>query len=889
MKKKLLLFITSVALAIGSIAQTEKNLPDPTGQTLVNAPYVFKGTVTNRAVPFMKENDNQIYLSYNIEVETIYKNNEELKLGSVELICKASNLWYFRDGEFGEMELTHYDKTSSTSSVEFRAGFSGVFVCNKSNTNQSLKSSVTNNTITIIPVCNTMNCIFQYWSGYIHDDNGQKLPHRYIKGFNQKFEEDGKLIYGRPTWEDELTVWDKLETYLKNYGIEPLNRSIPPLNVKTLEQNSKNKLLYQERIKNFEKHKQLLEQRYQNSLNSTFRIKDKSTKATESVTFNVANQQLSGTTTQYFEFDIMVSGSSTYLDNAAFVIAYRPEPFGTNISANNKVTITKGANFNTSTYGDPTLSVIDDTDASIRFYLGIDYSASSWNRRQITNSEQQLVHIKMELVNCFGVSGIDFLETASTSNVALYTTSPTANPFSAPVFAYNTVDYVPPTTFAFCPPPFVLSVSPQTVTAGTNSMITITGLAFGEERGTGHITLANADLGGSADMKEFDDIDYVSWSDTEIKFIVPSKVDNGTRGTVGTGDIGIIRNDGVVTPLTGFNVPIEVTYSNHSRGRFVGTSQHIKAPMRAADFVPTDPSKDMVFHLDASITDNPKFEKYVRKALKDWSCVAKVNWTIGENVNAKHTLDNLNVIYIDDDFHGIRSGGTYRDGASFCTDANGNSIVVYKDIDIGLTRDFTALTDGTLGWFFDSTFTKPTPIHYVDFLLTIEHELGHALGLNHVIDNTDLMHFGRSTQAEIPASNRFDIYKSINSANGGKYIVNESSSINDCNGISGMTPASPINCGVGVGINDYLDEMNLMLYPNPGDDIVHISFELKQNSNVNINLYDALGNQVKSINSEGSRFGLQDFDLDINEFSSGFYLLKVQINDHIENVKLIIN
>lgn len=78
----------------------------------------------------------------------------------------------------------------------------------------------------------------------------------------------------------------------------------------------------------------------------------------------------------------MVSGSSsdTYLDNSAFVVEFNTFAFGVNLAANNLVEITRGTDFNTSTYEDPMISVTDDAINAIRFRIGTDFNGSTWNR-----------------------------------------------------------------------------------------------------------------------------------------------------------------------------------------------------------------------------------------------------------------------------------------------------------------------------------------------------------------------------------------------------------------------------------------------------------------------------------------------------------------------------
>ncbi len=95
----------------------------------------------------------------------------------------------------------------------------------------------------------------------------------------------------------------------------------------------------------------------------------------------------------------------------------------------------------------------------------------------------------------------------------------------------------------------ISSFSPTSTTAGTMTTLTINGTGFGATQGNGKVEFRNADNGGSGYMSPIQD-EYVSWSDTQIKVKIPSgagtgdiKVtDNSGSSDVSSSDITINYN-----------------------------------------------------------------------------------------------------------------------------------------------------------------------------------------------------------------------------------------------------------------------------------------------------------------------------------------------------------
>jgi hypothetical protein len=93
--------------------------------------------------------------------------------------------------------------------------------------------------------------------------------------------------------------------------------------------------------------------------------------------------------------------------------------------------------------------------------------------------------------------------------------------------------------------------------------------------------------------------------------------------------------------------------------------------------------------------------------------------------------------------------------------------------------------------------------------------------------------------------------------------------INRC----GVSAASQLTIQSTLGINDYTQNKNIHLYPNPASNLLHIEFESKGTNN--IQLYDIYGKEIKNfLSSEGN------LQLDISTLSNGFYYLKITDNEN---------
>lgn len=81
---------------------------------------------------------------------------------------------------------------------------------------------------------------------------------------------------------------------------------------------------------------------------------------------------------------------------------------------------------------------------------------------------------------------------------------------------------------------------------------------------------------------------------------------------------------------------------------------------------------------------------------------------------------------------------------------------------------------------------------------------------------------------------------------------------------------------------------SFVVYPNPATNNVNVNFDLLDNKNVNVVIYDVLGNEVYNNSTEMTK-GLQTLQVNTSILSSGVYYLTLVVDNAKETKKLIIN
>jgi hypothetical protein len=91
--------------------------------------------------------------------------------------------------------------------------------------------------------------------------------------------------------------------------------------------------------------------------------------------------------------------------------------------------------------------------------------------------------------------------------------------------------------------------------------------------------------------------------------------------------------------------------------------------------------------------------------------------------------------------------------------------------------------------------------------------------------------------------------------------------------------------GTSAAINEKSNNSNFEVYPNPNNGQFDINLNLENTNDVTIEIVDALGQTIQSVQIENAQNTIYSFD--INEKSSGIYFVKVSSNDEINVVRFV--
>jgi PKD repeat protein len=302
----------------------------------------------------------------------------------------------------------------------------------------------------------------------------------------------------------------------------------------------------------------------------------------------------------------------------------------------------------------------------------------------------------------------------------------------------------------------ITNFSPTTITAGTNSILTINGSGFGSSQGSSTVGFKNADNGGTSYITPAAS-QYISWSDTQIKVIVP---DNS-----GTGTIRVVAGSTIASTAI-----LTVSYAE------MNTSASSSSPTPyQTDHVNRNNAGGITWQMYTSFNSNTAANQSFTRAFNTWRCATHINWVIGSTTTVNSIgSDGTNVIRFDS---GNELGaGILGQCTSFWIGCS-SSVWYVKELDM-------AVDDGA-NWNFGPA--APTGSQY-DFETVMLHELGHGHQLGHVIDKADVMNYALSNLTSKRALN-------TNNQASGDDVMSRSLVANSC-GPGAMTKLTG-QCAIG--------------------------------------------------------------------------------------------
>ncbi|KAA5820853.1 T9SS type A sorting domain-containing protein [Algibacter amylolyticus] len=399
---------------------------------------------------------------------------------------------------------------------------------------------------------------------------------------------------------------------------------------------------------------------------------------------------------------------------------------------------------------------------------------------------------------------------------------------------------------------------PTTISAGTKSILTISGSDFGSIKGK--VGFRNADNAGDNYVDALDS-QVLTWTDILITVEVPSQA--------GTGQVRITHNDG-----SSFET-VNVLTINYAQNNIV--SNNIAYPSQLVD---DNGSGGYTWQLSAHLAQTNGVADAFKLALETWSCETKMNWELDEvnvvaNLNAIHKAvnDNKNVIAFDNSSSSnpdevlpdLVLGQRTSYYVSCSEPINGVPSLVWY------VKEFDIVFDGDTNWNF--SVDPPSTVQY-DFQSVALHELGHCRQLDHVIDTNDLMHFDIAQEEVLRNLNNSNILAS--------QIVQDISVNQPICSQSGLENYAT-SCSLGVA-EDVLSA-GIKMYPNPTNGDLFISHD-DAISLDKIVVYDVSGRLI-SQNTKPNSSSLKTISL--KNASKGMYFVDIHSGNAVLTKKLIIN
>ena len=370
----------------------------------------------------------------------------------------------------------------------------------------------------------------------------------------------------------------------------------------------------------------------------------------------------------------------------------------------------------------------------------------------------------------------------------------------------------------------IVSFSPTETSAGTQSVLTITGTNFGTTKG--NVSFYNADNAGASFVNALG-TQILTWTDTLITVEVPSEA--------GTGKVKVIHNDG--TSMTSNN-DLTITYAQANI-----ITDHLNSGVYVAyptQLVNGNGSGGYTWQMSSEFAQVPEAKETFKKALDTWRCETEINWLLNETdlvteAGAQHkaVLDDKNTITFDSSTSTVPNEDLPDTVLGLRTSYYSACDVVINGVPSleWYIREFDIVFDDEADWNF---LTETPGATEFDFESVALHELGHCRQLDHIINTNNVMHYAIARGESLRALSSDNITLA-------SMIQDRSTSVSVCDAQL-MTDYTG-GCALGVE-EDILNE-GISLYPNPTKGPLYINTDGRAMIE-GANLYDVNGRLISS-------------------------------------------
>lgn len=542
-------------------------------------------------------------------------------------------------------------------------------------------------------------------------------------------------------------------------------------------------------------------------------------------------------------------------------MAYNTNSFGNSLVANGNVKITKGTNFNSNTYIDPNTNGIDQTTSVLGIPFGTDFNTATLNRTLLSSTPQQLLHVRIVINQCNYPANIDFMDIAFTPTFSFYSLN--ANDAITNTLSYDITTYGSAITDQLCKP--IVTYFTPTVATGIGDSIIIQGKYFGNNRfhnnglDSAQVQFRNANINlaniPTSIMQRLDTLDYLYWSDTEIRVSATSLIKSEGYSGIGTGKF-IVKNKWNDTIIS--NEPIRVKYAIKNYGQPY-TDIYLK---KRGNLIYD--TTGYIFAFDSVILTDSVIKATTIKAIKDWACQTGVNFRF--SFNSDSLAPNSYISF----------GTTANPNAIMITSSSKevecyqNSITKYEIFITG----FNITVNQNIPFDYDTTGS--VLVNKRCYYSALLHELGHCHQLTHILnDQEELMRPTISTGQYKTFSP--DLFLGTDDV----IAYNQNHIYNGCN-YSPMVFGNPYCSTNSILENEFSNSINI--YPNPFTNQITIEFVANHSEKVDIIIYNIVGEIVYSSTDNSNQ---KVITVNLENFSKGSYIVMTKTDDQISTQKII--
>lgn len=336
----------------------------------------------------------------------------------------------------------------------------------------------------------------------------------------------------------------------------------------------------------------------------------------------------------------------------------------------------------------------------------------------------------------------------------------------------------------------ISTISPSSIVAGNNEILTITGSGFGSfESGVsfGYVSFKDSDSGGQGWINCLR-TQVVSWTDNQIRVEVPSDSGSGSI-RITTSDNRVLQSETTIDipySINSYRYEIDGVESEFPIHHAGSMSSNVNDPNATIQDNVSGGSYKMIMNSD--FYDNELARDAFETALIDWVCTSGQNFELVDGVTdiSSEASDYTNVVT----FATTNALGVTYSWYDGCVVNNSELQLTWREIDI--------IFNDNINWGYGDDVAG----NQYDFNATASHEIGHALGFGHNINSQSLMHYASSSG---PSDEIIDPYLP-----GSQVILARDTSISICgnldsHSISACSSIDPTLDSDNDGVSDIFD------------------------------------------------------------------------------------